>query len=123
MATLDIGPRNYFKLHTDGSITAEQGQAEGEGAIGVVLRDPNGFVVHQISTRIGWVKDHHVAEYGPSSPGCGWPAAGSFATRPERCWTSSASISSAGSLGSGTRRPTSWRGERSAADTGVGPSC
>jgi len=63
MAMLDVGPRNYFKLHTDGSITAEQGQAEGEGAIGVVLRDPNGFVVHQISTRIGWVKDHHVAEY------------------------------------------------------------
>jgi ribonuclease HI len=52
-----------YRLSTDGGIFAAQGQPAGEGAIGVVLKDEDGQRVAQISERIGWVDDHHVAEY------------------------------------------------------------
>lgn len=55
--------RRYFQLNTDGGIEAEQGQSEGEASIGVVLKDPEGTAMHRISLQIGWVKDHHIAEY------------------------------------------------------------
>lgn len=41
----------------------EPGKASGEGAIGVVLNDPDGLLVHDISVQIGRVLDHHIAEY------------------------------------------------------------
>lgn len=53
----------FYRLNADGGIVAAQGQSEGEAAIGAVLRKPDGSVLHQISARIGWVADHHVAEY------------------------------------------------------------
>ncbi|MGI8519432.1 MAG: ribonuclease HI family protein [Actinomycetota bacterium] len=56
IASLDASARN-------GGIVALQGQAEGEAAIGAVLKDPGGSLLHQISARIGWAPDHHVAEY------------------------------------------------------------
>jgi ribonuclease HI len=55
--------RDYYRLNTDGGIVAESGQAKGEAAVGVVLRDAEGTTVHEISARIGWAIDHHVAEY------------------------------------------------------------
>ena len=55
--------RRYFRLNTDGGVVPERGKASGEGAIGVVLVDPDEHVVHEISDRIGHVGDHHIAEY------------------------------------------------------------
>jgi ribonuclease HI len=56
-------PRGFFLLHTDGGILARQGQAAGEGSIGAVLHDPRGVLVGHLSEWIGWVEDHHVAEF------------------------------------------------------------
>ena len=55
--------RKYFQLNSDGGVIAARGQAAGEAAIGVILRDPDGTEMHKISTRIGREKDHHIAEY------------------------------------------------------------
>lgn len=55
--------RSFYLLYADGGIVAEAGQAAGEAAIGVVLKDPWMSVVHEISVRIGWVDDHHIPEY------------------------------------------------------------
>lgn len=55
--------RGYFRLNADGGIVANQGQAAGEASIGVVLKNPDGSDLHTISVRIGWVPDHHIAEY------------------------------------------------------------
>jgi len=58
------GPKpGFYVLKTDGGITAEQGQASGPAAIGVVLKDPKYRDVDEVSKRIGWAKNHHVAEY------------------------------------------------------------
>jgi ribonuclease HI len=54
--------RGYYVLKTDGGITAEQGAA-GPAAIGVVLKDHKYRHVEEVSTRIGWARNHHVAEY------------------------------------------------------------
>jgi ribonuclease HI len=54
---------DFYRLNTDAGVVAAPGQAAGEAAIGVVLKDPEGIVVHTISIRIGMVEDHHVAEY------------------------------------------------------------
>lgn len=62
-AKSSIKTRHAYELHTDGGIDAEPGQSTGEASIGVVLTAPDGSVVHEISDRIGWVADHHVAEY------------------------------------------------------------
>ncbi|MEA2505633.1 MAG: ribonuclease / adenosylcobalamin/alpha-ribazole phosphatase [Actinomycetota bacterium] len=59
----EIPARGFFQLNADGGIIAKQGQAEGQASIGVVLRDPQGQMVHDISVRIGCVEDHHIAEY------------------------------------------------------------
>ena len=53
----------FYVLKTDGGITKEQGQASGEGAIGVVLKDHRYRDVDELSDRIGWVRNHHEAEY------------------------------------------------------------
>jgi ribonuclease HI len=53
----------HYHLSTDGGIVAAVGQAQGEGAIGVVLKNPDGTLLHDISVRIGWITDHHIAEY------------------------------------------------------------
>jgi ribonuclease HI len=53
----------FYVLKTDGGITAEQAQASGQAAIGVVLKDPKYRDVDEISEGIGWVRSHHEAEY------------------------------------------------------------
>lgn len=53
----------FYVLKTDGGITAEQGQASGQAAIGVVLKDPRHRDVAEVSKRIGWAKSHNEAEY------------------------------------------------------------
>lgn len=53
----------FYVLKTDGGMTREPRQASGEAAIGVVLKDPKYRDVDQISKRIGWVKNHHEAEF------------------------------------------------------------
>ena len=53
----------FYRLNADGGIVADPGQASGEAAIGVVLKNPDDSVVHEISVRIGWALDHHIAEY------------------------------------------------------------
>lgn len=53
----------FFRLNTDGAIAADQGQAAGEAAIGAVLKKPGGSPLGKVSERIGWVKNHHVAEF------------------------------------------------------------
>jgi ribonuclease HI len=55
--------RKFHQLNTDGGVIAATGQAAGEAAIGVILRDPDGSEVHHISARIGWAINHHIAEY------------------------------------------------------------
>ena len=55
--------RPFHQLNTDGGVIPDPGHAAGEAAIGVILKDPDGYEVHHISTRIGRVNDHHVAEY------------------------------------------------------------
>jgi ribonuclease HI len=55
--------RTFFRLTTNGGIVAARGQPEGEAAIGAVLRAPDESIVGTIGKRIGWQKDHHVAEY------------------------------------------------------------
>jgi len=50
-------------LKADGGITAEQGQASGQAAIGVVLKDPKYRDVDEVSKAIGWARNHHEAEY------------------------------------------------------------
>ncbi|MGH9199518.1 MAG: ribonuclease HI family protein [Acidimicrobiia bacterium] len=55
--------RDYFRLNADGGIVGEPGQPAGEASIGVVLKNPDGSSLHEISVRIGWQRDHHVAEY------------------------------------------------------------
>jgi len=55
--------RGYFRLQSDGGIVKEEGKPSGEGSIGVVLKNPDGSNLHTISVRIGWVADHHIAEY------------------------------------------------------------
>jgi ribonuclease HI len=53
----------FYILKTDGGITAEQGQAAGPAAIGVVLKDHKYRDVDEVSKRIGWARNHHEAEY------------------------------------------------------------
>lgn len=55
--------RRLFTLHTDGGIVAAPGQAGGEAAIGVVLKNSSNLLVEAISECIGHVDDHHVAEF------------------------------------------------------------
>jgi ribonuclease HI len=55
--------RGFYVLKTDGGITAEQGQAAGPAAIGVVLKDHKYRDVDEVSKRIGWARNHHEAEY------------------------------------------------------------
>jgi ribonuclease HI len=65
-AQSNTGPdpdRRFYRLNADGGIVADPGQASGEAAIGVVLKNPDDSVVHEISVRIGWALDHHIAEY------------------------------------------------------------
>jgi ribonuclease HI len=58
------GPKSgFYVLQTDGGITAGPGQASGQGAIGVVLKDPQYRNVDEVSKEIGWARDHHEAEY------------------------------------------------------------
>jgi ribonuclease HI len=58
------GPKpGFYVLKADGGITVEQGQASGQAAIGVVLKDPKYRDVDELSKRIGWARDHHEAEY------------------------------------------------------------
>lgn len=58
------GPKpGFYVLFTDGGITAEQAEASGPAAIGVVLKDPKYRDVDQVSKGIGWARNHHVAEY------------------------------------------------------------
>ena len=52
-----------YVLKTDGGITAEQGQASGPAAIGVVLKDHKYRDVDEISESIGLARNHHEAEY------------------------------------------------------------
>ncbi len=58
---MKTAPRpRYHLLQSDGGIVKDQpGKGSGQAAIGVVLKAP----VEEISERIGWAKDHHVAEY------------------------------------------------------------
>lgn len=56
-------PEGIFALNTDGGIVAEPNQPEGEAAIGVVITDPDGQVFAEVSSRLGWCRDHHVAEF------------------------------------------------------------
>ena len=53
----------FYVLKTDGGITAEQGQAAGQAAIGVVLKDHKYRDVDEVSKPIGWARNHHEAEY------------------------------------------------------------
>lgn len=55
--------RGFYVLKTDGGITAEQGQASGPAAIGVVLKDHRYRDVDELSKQIGWARNHHEAEY------------------------------------------------------------
>src|SRR5438477_8549432 len=55
--------RGFYVLKTDGGITAEQGQASGPAAIGVVLKDHKYRDVAEVSKRIGLARNHHEAEY------------------------------------------------------------
>jgi ribonuclease HI len=55
--------RGFYVLKTDGGITAEQGQAAGPAAIGVVLKDHKYRDVEEVSEPIGWARNHHEAEY------------------------------------------------------------
>ena len=58
------GPKpGFYVLQADGGITAEQGQASGEAAIGVVLKDPEYRDVEAVSKAIGWAKSHHEPEF------------------------------------------------------------
>lgn len=52
-----------YRLTSDGSIDAPQGQASGEAAIAAILKNTKGRFVDDYAERIGYVKDHHVAEY------------------------------------------------------------
>ena len=54
---------NVHKLNADAGIIAKPGQASGQAAIGAVLKKPDGVLKDVISRRIGWVQDHHIAEY------------------------------------------------------------
>jgi probable phosphoglycerate mutase len=50
----------HHLLMTDGGIVPDNpGKMAGQAAIGVVLQEPR----VQLSERIGWAQDHHVAEY------------------------------------------------------------
>jgi ribonuclease HI len=53
----------FYVLKADGGIAAEQGQASGPAAVGVVLKDPKYRDVDEVSKRIGWARNHHEAEY------------------------------------------------------------
>jgi ribonuclease HI len=56
--------QKFHRLHVDGGIVVDRpGQAAGEAAIGVVLKSPEGLLIHYVSARIGRTKDHHIAEY------------------------------------------------------------
>ena len=58
------GPKpGFYVLKADGGITAEQGQASGPAAIGVVLKDPKYRDVDEVSKQIGLARNHHEAEY------------------------------------------------------------
>lgn len=52
-----------YVLNTDGGIVAAANQPEGEAAMGVIITSENGDAVARASARLGWCKDHHVAEY------------------------------------------------------------
>ncbi len=56
-------PKTRYILNTDGGIVAAANQPEGEAAMGVIITSEDGGVVARSSARLGWCKDHHVAEY------------------------------------------------------------
>lgn len=56
-------PAGTHVLNTDGGIVAAANQPEGEAAMGVIITSDDGDVVARASARLGWCKDHHVAEY------------------------------------------------------------
>lgn len=47
------------KLHVDGGVDRERSH----GAIGVLLLSPRDEIIDALNRRLGWVQDHHVAEY------------------------------------------------------------
>jgi probable phosphoglycerate mutase len=52
----------YF-LNTDGGIVAAPNQPEGEAAMGALITSATGDLVAEGSARLGWCRDHHVAEF------------------------------------------------------------
>jgi ribonuclease H / adenosylcobalamin/alpha-ribazole phosphatase len=54
---------SFYRLNADGAIMRDKGQAAGEAAIGAILKNSDGAILGELSERIGWVKNHHVAEY------------------------------------------------------------
>jgi ribonuclease HI len=52
-----------YTLNADGGMVVADGQATGEAAIGVVLKDADNHVVEAISRSIGRARDHTVAEF------------------------------------------------------------
>lgn len=55
--------RGFYVLKIDGGIITEHGEASGDAAIGVVLKDHKYRDVDQVSKPIGWARNHHEAEY------------------------------------------------------------
>ncbi len=52
-----------YHLNMDGGIVAAVYQSEGEAAIGVLITSEDREVtIARASARLGWCKDHHVAE-------------------------------------------------------------
>jgi hypothetical protein len=56
-------PDVTYLLNTDGGIVAAANQPEGEAAMGVIVTDPQGDTIAKASARLGWCKDHHIAEF------------------------------------------------------------
>lgn len=60
----DCSNTRYHLLMADaGIVPAQPGKMAGEAGIGVILMTPLGEILERISERIGWVENHHVAEY------------------------------------------------------------
>ena len=57
--------KGLYILHIDGGKKASAAGEKGEGAIGAVLKEPNGFEIEGavVSRRIGLIPDPHTAEY------------------------------------------------------------
>jgi hypothetical protein len=61
-----------YTLHTDGGIVATPGQPAGEAAIGAVLKNSDNLLGEAISKSIGYVDNHHVAEFRALIEGWRW---------------------------------------------------